>query len=369
MDRRIFALLLCCVMLCSFAATAFGAGSPDQEEHAARQPDYSRKGSVTVDILTADGTPVPGGSLSAYLVAPAREDDGNNDFVYVEPFGTAGEVVDADSINAAESGAPAIAAALAAKTGSASPAATEQVDDSGRAVFSGLTLGLYLIVQEQTAPGFDPVRSFLVTVPMWDGKQLLYDVNANPKPSISYERPTLDPPVKKSVVVVRGAPNPSEPFFFRMTPKQKDAPMPVNADATVDPDTGAMTIRKAGGGEVEFGVMSFGVDDVGKTYTYVVEEVAGINKLYAYETRIYTMTVVVTMTGGVIGLDVSYVCSHNKTVDEMVFTNVYTDTSTPPPTLPQAGQHWWHITLLAGLGLGIFLLGWYLNRRSGKDAT
>ena len=126
-------------------------------------PDYSRKGSVTLDILLSDGTKVPGGYLTAYLVAAAQEVDGNNDFYYVKPFGTDGEKVEDDLINKAEPGAPELAAELAKKAKDAEGVRVA-VNENGQVVFSDLTLGLYLIVQDTPARGFEPIRSFLVTV-------------------------------------------------------------------------------------------------------------------------------------------------------------------------------------------------------------
>ena len=118
--KPIVPFLLCLslfVLLCAPCAGATGTDPELPDEHSSRQPDYSRKGSVTLDILLADGTPVPGGTLTAYLVGLAREDDGNNDFVYMAPFGPEGTVIDADTINNAEAGAPELAATFAAKAG------------------------------------------------------------------------------------------------------------------------------------------------------------------------------------------------------------------------------------------------------------
>ena len=362
-----FLSLLLCVLLT--AALFAPYASADQAEHAARQPDYDQPGSITVDILLGDGTPVPGGSLTAYLVAEARYDDGNNDFVYAAPFGDG--VVDAEAINNAEAGAPKLAAALAEKIGGAQPVGKAEVNASGRAVFSDLKLGLYLIVQDTPAPGYEPVRSFLVTVPTWDGEKLVYDVTANPKPSISYKKATYDPPVEKVVTVSQGAKaDASEIFTFRLTPASKDQPMPVNATASADPGTGALLISRAGAGKVEFGTIYYGMDDVGKTYTYTVEEIPGTNKQYTYETRKYTMTVVVTMQDGVITATPSCLCSDNSVVTNMQFVNKLTVTPSGPsggPGLPQAGQRWWPVSVLAGLGVVFFLLGWTMNRKKARS--
>lgn len=368
------AIFLCLMVAATaLAPVAFAAQLPEgtqnmsaeQQEHAARQPDYSRTGSITVDILLADGTPVPEGALTAYLVAQAREDDGNNDFVYVEPFGNPGEIVDSDAVNNAEAGAPALAAELAEKIGDAQGKRVA-VDADGRVVFENLTLGLYLVVQDTPADGFEPVQSFLVAVPMWDGTQLVYDVYANPKPSISYVRPTLEIQAVKTVSIQAGYPDPAEPFTFRLTPDEPENPMPYNPEAEVDERSGAMTLIQYGEGVVDFGTVSYGLDDVGKTYLYFVEEVPGTNRYYTYESREYRIRVTVSMKDGEITLAVKYLRSDNRTVSEMEFVNKYFNKTTTPKTLPQTGQQWWLVAVLAGAGLVLFVTGWLLNRRKAN---
>lgn len=324
-------------------------------------PDYSRKGSVTLDILLSDGTKVPGGYLTAYLVAAAQEVDGNNDFYYVKPFGTDGEKVEDDLINKAEPGAPELAAELAKKAKDAEGVRVA-VDENGQVVFSDLTLGLYLIVQDTPARGFEPIRSFLVTVPMRDGDNLIYDVVANPKVSVSYKQCTLELPVEKTIEKKTGTPDSSTKFSFRLTPKSSNYPMPQNTSASVDKKSGAMTVSRLGAGHVSFGTFTFGLDDVGKTYTYTVEELVGSNRYYSYDSRKYTVTVAVTMEKNVIQIRTNYVCSDNSTVSKIHFVNTYNNTP-PTPYIPQTGQRWMPLYISAGVGLALFLLGWFLRRK------
>ena len=366
--KALVPFLLCLSLFVLLFAPCAGAAGTAPDEHTSRQPDYSRKGSVTLDILLADGTPVPGGTLTAYLVGRAREDNGNNDFVYVAPFGPEGTVIDADTINNAEAGAPELAAALAAKAGSAS-GKTVTVGNNGRAMFTDLTLGLYLIVQDTPAAGYEPIRSFLVTVPMWDTEKLdyNYDVYANPKPSITYKEAVLELPVEKIVINQGGTPSPNEKFGFRLTPREEDAPMPLNWDAVVDEETGAQIVARRGAGAVSFGSILYGLDEVGKTYTYMVEELPGDNSHYKYDTRKYFVMVAVAMEDDVITAHVRYVCSDNTTVTNMSFVNRYYNRTPGTPALPQTGQRWWPVSVLAGLGLGLFLLGWWLRRKGAGN--
>lgn len=115
-----------CVMKKRFLTRAFSMIAPvlivsmlcmnvmasSAEEHAARQPDYTRKGSVTVDIREADGSAVGGGTISLIPVAEAVYEDGNNFFVFTEDFEGCG--ADLQTIELEESGAPELAGELAA---------------------------------------------------------------------------------------------------------------------------------------------------------------------------------------------------------------------------------------------------------------
>ena len=148
--------------------------------------------------MTADKTPVPGGTLTVYPVAELKDDGGTLAFVYTDAFSSMGTTVDPDTINSAAPGAPALAAALAKLTEGAT-GTTVKIDENGHAELTDLPLGLYLIVQEEPAPGFEPLEPFLMTIPYWDGEKLVYDVNALPKPALAYNRPMIDPPVEKRI--------------------------------------------------------------------------------------------------------------------------------------------------------------------------
>ena len=74
-------------------------------------PDYTQKGSVTVDICSTDTkSPIPGGTVTLYQVAAARFLNGKNTFVLTDGFQESG--ADLKSINESESGAEELAASL-----------------------------------------------------------------------------------------------------------------------------------------------------------------------------------------------------------------------------------------------------------------
>lgn len=77
---------------------------------------------------------------------------------------------------------------------------------SGRAVFEDLPLGLYMFIQETAADGYECVRPFLVTVPLWNGEELVYDVEAGPKPGTATGLAFIEPFAEKVLVVKKGKP-------------------------------------------------------------------------------------------------------------------------------------------------------------------
>ena len=363
--KRLISILLAVLLVAALSVSVLAV-----EEHAARQPDYSKTGSIAVDIKTATGVAVGGGTLTAYLVAEAKYDDGDNFFEFTDDFKDCG--LDLTEIDSAEPGAHDMAAQLVSYANSGT---TVSVDDSGHADFTDLALGLYLIVQETPAEEYDPINPFLVTVPFWDGEQLVYDVEAEPKPGTAIALAKYDPPVEKLVEVISGTAPADSEFVFRMTPSQPGYPMPENDEATIDSSTGALTMTQKGEGTYEFGWMYFGVKDVGKTYTYTIEEVAGYDAHYTYNAMIYTLTIVVNQDEETeeISLDISCKDSEgNDGIEVIKFINEYKDdppppTPTPTPKLPQTGQLWWPVPVLAGIGIAAFLLGLSRRRRESDE--
>lgn len=158
-------------------------------------PDLDRTGSISFD-MTFQNQPVPGGTLTLYRVAEVRlENDADYSLAYVEAYAACG--VSLEDIGAAET-----AGALASFTAENGIQGVKgQIDEKGHITFENLELGLYLLVQEDPAPGYEAARPFLVTVPARENDTYLYDVNASPKlqleqaPTEPTEPPT-EPPTK-----------------------------------------------------------------------------------------------------------------------------------------------------------------------------
>ena len=81
--RRIISVFMALCMICAMSVFASA-----EEAAISAIPDYGRKGSVTVDIISTDtGKAIPGGKLTLYKVAEA---DGNNIFRLTEAFKESG---------------------------------------------------------------------------------------------------------------------------------------------------------------------------------------------------------------------------------------------------------------------------------------
>lgn len=164
--KRLSTLLLALILGAAVALPAY----------AHEVPDPSRTGSIRFSMLY-DGSAVGGGSLTLHRVGDVAEEDGNYTFTLTEAYAASG----ADLTDLTDT---ALAAGLADYT-TANGIAGEEVTigSDGTAAADGLALGLYLVMQDQPAEGYEPIAPFLVSVPMWDetAGAYLYTVDAAPK--------------------------------------------------------------------------------------------------------------------------------------------------------------------------------------------
>lgn len=170
--KKLFCLLLLPALLCLFLLPAA----------ATQAPDLSRTGSIRL-TMRYEGNPVGGGELTLYQVAAVREDNGYS-------FAPVAGLEDL-SFTAASLESPEFAATVLARAKEAGPAAqSKTINSSGEVRFDGLPLGLYLIEQTVGAPGFSAIRPFFVSIPMTENGELIYDVDASPKPEPMQPEPT-----------------------------------------------------------------------------------------------------------------------------------------------------------------------------------
>ncbi|MDO5785627.1 MAG: pilin N-terminal domain-containing protein [Eubacteriales bacterium] len=168
--KRLVALLAAAVLLCTIGATAF----------AYDVPDMSKKGCIQITMKQGK-TVVPGGNLTLYRVGSVYADNGNYSFQLTGNFKDCGE-----SLKDVQSAALAKKLAqYAAKNKIAGT--TKDIGKDGKITFDNLELGLYLMVQDKAANGYNKAEPFLVTVPMLENGKYVYDVNASPKVEVEKE--------------------------------------------------------------------------------------------------------------------------------------------------------------------------------------
>lgn len=164
MMRRILSVLCTVLMLSLLTVTAFAIDTVDM----------SRTGSISV-TMTYDGDTVGGGTLTIYRVAGVHVGDTGYSFRYLAEFEDCEVPVDHTSTAK-------IARALEdiVKDGDLQ-GTTGTISAKGEITFEGLDLGLYLVIQNKAAKGFEKVSPFLVSVPGNDNGTYIYDVDASPK--------------------------------------------------------------------------------------------------------------------------------------------------------------------------------------------
>lgn len=140
---------------------------------AAHLPEPDRACSVTIE-LQFDETPLQGGSLKLYRVGRIGPD--GSSFVPVEAL-----AADCPAFQDLQS--PELAKALYALARSHALEPVTAPIGGGRAVFTGLETGVYVIAQPggEETPGFAAIDPFLMSAPQWRGDGYVYDLTASPK--------------------------------------------------------------------------------------------------------------------------------------------------------------------------------------------
>lgn len=176
--KRIISVFMAVCMMLAMSAVVFA----EETAVSSISPDYNQKGSIAVEMVSTDtGKAIPGGEMMLYKVAVAVQADGDNIFQLTEDFKESG--VSLDGISESDAGAKELASVLETYANNHKLAGEAvAVDDSGRAEWKDLELGLYLIVNTEAAGGYAPINSFLITVPRYLDGSYVYDVTANPKP-------------------------------------------------------------------------------------------------------------------------------------------------------------------------------------------
>ncbi len=174
--------LLIAALLSCFCMNAFAAGAIDM----------AKTGSIVVSIEYHDEA-VSGGTLTLYHVAEPVWMNGEYVFEFTQQFEDCDlSLTQLDHQEIANQYAE--YATMHSLSGT-----TRKIDMNGQAEFKKLPLGLYLVVQKDAAAGYFPITPFLITVPISDGDEWVYDVDATPKIDIEREPQPENPPIKPNI--------------------------------------------------------------------------------------------------------------------------------------------------------------------------
>lgn len=153
-------------------------------------PDESRNGHCSITVsMTYKGKAVRGGKLALYKVGDVAENDGNYSFVPVEAI--RGDIPEFGDIES-----PELAGKLAKLEKKLTPVTADPVTvgKDGKATFSNLTFGLYLVVQKTAASGYRKIAPFLVSVPYLYRDEYQYELTSQPKTDLEQEVKPTSPP-------------------------------------------------------------------------------------------------------------------------------------------------------------------------------
>ena len=227
--HRLAAVLLamCLVVCCALPAFATSANIV-----------LGRLGSLHVRLYdTHNDVPLRGGELTLYQVASVKRTNGNLYFDYTGDFTGCGVVLGdlsdstlADQLVKYLPAVPAIAA-------------QQDVNEEGYANITKLPQGLYLVVQTEASHGYEAIKPFLVSIPLPDGDNWIYDVDATPKVGATIPE-TPDTPDTPDVPDTPDTPdNPVSPGTpdNPVSPENPDNPVsPSTPDKPVLPQTGQL---------------------------------------------------------------------------------------------------------------------------------
>lgn len=238
MRKRLLVLAFAMMLLCSMGLTAYAHPVPDAEQ----------KGSIVVTMRYGEST-VAGGSLTLYQVGKVygwnNEDDGDYSFKLTEAFEDSG----VELSDLGEDAVSELAKQLAEYVSIKRPAnaGSVNIDNDGKATFTGLDLGLYLVVQERAASGYNKISPFLVSVPMLSetGDAYIYDVDASPKVEELTKAPVNPDPDPDHPSDPENPDDSTDPVKPVVTTKTPEPAVPVVPILPV-PDASANTLPQTG---------------------------------------------------------------------------------------------------------------------------
>lgn len=142
----------------------------------AYQIDFNKTGSISVTLSDLENNQViQGAKLAIYHIASINQDLENKVFYsYTDDFKDCGISLDDSQLSTK----------LDKVVNRDAYTYLIETDNNGTASISNLPLGLYFVKQINSIEGYAPCISFLVTIPIVENNQYIYNVNASPKTEV-----------------------------------------------------------------------------------------------------------------------------------------------------------------------------------------
>ncbi len=153
-------------------------------------PDLSARGTIKI-TMKKDGKAVPGGEFEIYHIANISESNRSLKYAFTNDFKSC--TISLDNIESNE-----FASAMESYIKCNKISGIKMnVADNGIAEFTQLDSGIYFIMQNEAAKGYNKANSFTVSLPSYENGNYNYTVDANPKFNFSgTENTTLPTTVK-----------------------------------------------------------------------------------------------------------------------------------------------------------------------------
>lgn len=179
--RKITVLLLALLLVASLCFTVSAHDVPVERDDC------------TIEIrIRYNGENVDSGTLTVIKVGYVDEEDGNYFFSRVGDDALLEDVASADAVAALEK-------YYADNKGSISFETQTADAKEGICQFSGLSTGLYLVIQQTPAPGFSALNASLVSVPQLVDGVYEYNISVAIKSELKREDPTDPTPTAPTV--------------------------------------------------------------------------------------------------------------------------------------------------------------------------
>jgi len=160
------------------------------QTHAAvyASADFSKMGSLTIVMKNGQGESLEGAGLSVFRVADMKTTNGQLTYSLVNEFDAAGVVI--SNTMTSEENKAAAAALIKYIPPDQIASSCVLVNREGNAVMSGLSPGLYLVMQSVSVAGYYDITPFLVYLPSMDPDGITWNYNLiiSPKGELEINR-------------------------------------------------------------------------------------------------------------------------------------------------------------------------------------